>query len=100
VPQKKRRIGYAVKKSAPSGRELEIALHKLLRKNHFTGAEHVNVFVLGRKATPVYILTLGADVAKVLTDLLDPVLGKRTQSSLTEWVLFRDDAEAILKAAA
>ncbi len=88
-----------MKKPAPSGKDLETALQELLRKNHFTGAEHVSVFVTGPTPTPVYILTLGADVATVLTDLLNPVLGSRTHPSLTEWVLFRPDAEAILKAA-
>ena len=88
-----------MKKPAPSGKDLESALQELLRKNHFTGAEHVSVFVTGPTPTPVYILTLGADVATALTDLLNPVLGSRTHPSLTEWVLFRPDAEAILKAA-
>jgi hypothetical protein len=86
-------------KSAPSGKELEIALLELLRKNHFSGAEHVSVFVVGPKPTPVYILTLTSDVAKVLEALLAPVLGKRTQQSSTEWVLFPADAEAIVKGA-
>jgi hypothetical protein len=88
------------KKSAPSGKELEISLLELLRKNHFSGGQHVSVFVVGPKPTPVYILTLGSDLAKVLAELLVSVLGKRTQPSSTEWVLFRADAEAILKAAA
>jgi len=57
-----------VKKSAPSGRELESALLKLLRKNDFRGAEDVSVFVVGPKPTPVYILTLADDVAKILDD--------------------------------
>jgi hypothetical protein len=89
-----------VKKSAPSGRELEIALLKLLRKNNFSGAEDVSVFVVGPKPTPVYIVTLGTDVATVLKALLTPVLGKRTHPSSTEWVLFRTEAEAILESAA
>jgi hypothetical protein len=84
--------------SAPSGRELEIALFNLLRENNFSGAEYLSVFVVGPKPLPIYILTLSPDVAKALTDLLAPVLGKRTQPSPTEWVLFRADAEAILKA--
>lgn len=88
-----------MKKSAPSGKDLETALLALLRKNHFTGREEASVFVVGRKATPVYILTLSVDAAKVLRDLLAPVLGSRTRNSLTEWVLFRSDAEAILDAA-
>ena len=86
-----------MKKSAPSGRELESALLKLLRKNDFRGAEDVSVFVVGPKPTPVYILTLADDVAKILDDLLVSVVGKRT--SPTEFVLFRTDVEAILKAA-
>ena len=87
-------------KTAPSGSDLETALHELLRKNHFTGAEDINVFVVGPNPLPIYILTLSSDVAKVLTDLLAPMLGKRTQPSSTEWVLFRADADAILQAAA
>ena len=87
-------------KSAPSARELETALLELLRRNNFTGPEHVSVFVTGPKPTPIYILTLGDEVAKVLEDLLAPVLRNRTQPSPTEWVLFRTDAEAILKSAA
>jgi hypothetical protein len=86
-------------KAAPSGEELEMALLQLLRKNEYIGPEQVSVFVTGPTATPVYILTLAADVAKAVTDILDPVLGGRTQPSATEWVLFRPDAEAILKAA-
>jgi hypothetical protein len=39
---------------------------------------------------------MGSDVAKVLADLLVPVLGKRLQASSTEWVLFRADAETML----
>jgi hypothetical protein len=87
-------------KTAPSGRDLQTALHELLRKNYFTGAEDINVFVVGPKPLPIYILTLSSDVAKALTDLLAPTLGKRTQPSSTEWVLFRADADAILEAAA
>jgi hypothetical protein len=89
-----------VKTSAPSGRELEIALLELLRKNHFSGAEQVSVFVVGQELTPIYILTIGTEVAEVLGDLLLPLLGQRSQASSTEWVLFRGDAEKILKAAA
>jgi hypothetical protein len=96
-------IGCAVphrNKSAPSGKELEIALLELLRKNHFSGPEEASVFAVGPKPTPVYIVTMGSDVAQVLETLLAPILGKRTQPSSTEWILFRADAEAILKAAA
>jgi regulator of extracellular matrix RemA (YlzA/DUF370 family) len=99
VPGRKRGL-TAVKKSAPSGRELEIALHQLLRKNHFAGVGHISVLVVGPKTTPVYRVTLDTDSAKVLGELLDALLGRRTQPSPTEWVLFRDDAAAILKAAA
>ncbi len=93
------KVGQAVKKSVPSGTDLETALLELLRKNHFTGPEHVSVFVIGPAPTPVYILTLGLEVATALGDLLEPVLGSRTHPSLTEWVLFRPDVEAILRAA-
>jgi hypothetical protein len=85
-----------VKTSAPSGGELERALHELLRKNHFSGPEHVSVFLVGPEVTPIYILTMGSDVAKVLADLLAPLLGTRAQASSTEWVLFHSDAEKIL----
>jgi hypothetical protein len=85
-------------KRAPRGRELETALHQLLRKNHFAGEGCINVLVMGPKTTPVYRVTLDADSAKVLGELLSAVLGKLTQPSPTEWVLFRDDAAAILKA--
>lgn len=78
---------------------MEKALLHILRRNHFTGSEDVSVFVVGPAPTPIYILTFGGDVAKVLGDLLLPILGKRIQSSPMEWVLFRTDAEAILEAA-
>ena len=86
--------------SAPSGRELETALLELLRRSLFSGAEHLSVLVIGPAITPVYILTLSVEVANALTDLLEPVVGTRTHPSPTEWVLFRPDAEAILKAVA
>jgi hypothetical protein len=87
-------------KPPPSGRALEIALQALLCENNFNGTEDINVFVVGPKLLPIYILTLSPDVARALADLLAPVLGKRTQPSATEWVLFRADADAILKTAA
>ena len=86
--------------SAPSGRELEIALLKLLRKNYVSGGEYLSVLVVGPRPTPIYILTVGDDVAKVLEGLLTTVLGRRPQPSSTEWVLFRADADAILRAVA
>ncbi len=87
------------KKEAPTGVELETALLELLGKHNFSGAEHVSVFVVGPKQTPVYIVTLGVDVANALRPLLLPLFGKRIQPSRTEWVLFRPDAEAILEIA-
>jgi hypothetical protein len=84
--------------AAPSGGELETALRELLRKNHFGRAEHLSVQVIGPTLTPVYILTVSVEVARALRDVLDPMLGNRTHPSLTEWVLFRPDAETILKA--
>ena len=86
-------------KPAPSGSDLEKALLQILRNNDFRGAEEVSVFVVGAQKTPVYLLTLGTDAGKALRDLLAPILGERTQTSSTEWVLFRPDVEAILKAA-
>lgn len=89
-----------MKTSAPSGKELEIALLELLRKNHFSGTEHVSVFVVGQESTPIYILTIGTEVAEALGDLLLPLFGQRSQARSTEWILFRADVERILKAAA
>lgn len=86
-------------KAAPGAKELEMALLQLLRKNDYTGPEHVSVFVTGPTTAPVYVLTLAADAAKALADILDPVLGGRAQPSPTKWVLFLPDAEAILRAA-
>ena len=85
--------------AAPTGIELETALLELLRKNNFGGAEHVSVLVVGPKPTPVYILSLGDEVAKVLEGILTTVLGRRPYHASTGWVLFRTDAEAILEAA-
>jgi hypothetical protein len=84
---------------APSGDELETALRELLRRSLFSGEEHLSVQVIGPTLTPVYILTLGVEVAKALPDLLEPIVGTRTHPSPTEWVLFRPDVEAILKTA-
>lgn len=84
----------------PSGRQLEAALLEHLRKNHFTGVEHVSVFVIGIDPIPIYLLNTGDDVAAVLEDLLKRVLGRRPQPTSTEWVLFRADVNAILKALA
>jgi hypothetical protein len=89
-----------VKKSAPSGKDLETALLTLLRKNNFSGAAHISVFVVGPKPTSVYIVTLGVDVATVLKELLASVIGRRTHPSPTEWVLFRTEAESIIESAA
>ena len=87
------------KRAAPSARELEKALLHILRRNHFTGPEEVSVLVVGSGPTPIYLVTLGSAAAALLRDLLVGVLGKRTQPSFTELVLFRTDAEAILEAA-
>jgi hypothetical protein len=84
----------------PSGRQLEAALLEHLRKKHFTGAEHVSVFVIGIDPIPIYLLNTGDDVAAALGDLLKTVLGRRPQPTSTEWVLFRADVHAILKALA
>jgi hypothetical protein len=85
---------------APSAREVESALRELLRRNHFTRTEQVSVLSYGQEFTPIYMLTLSSEAAPVLRDLLIPLLGTRTQPSATEWVLFRPDADAILKAIA
>jgi hypothetical protein len=85
--------------AAPSGEELETALLELLHRGLFSGEEHLSVQVIGPSLTPVYILTLSVEVANALTDLLDPAVARRTHPSPTEWVLFRPDVEAILKAA-
>ena len=92
--------GEPPKTPAPSAREVESALRELLRRNHFTRTEQVSVLSYGQEFTPIYVLTLGSEVAPVLQDLLMPLLGTRTQPSAMEWVLFRPDAEAILDAAA
>jgi hypothetical protein len=49
---------------------MEKALLHILRRNQFTGSEDVSVFAVGPAPTPIYILTLGGDVANVLGDLL------------------------------
>ena len=85
--------------AAPSGEELETALLELLHRSLFNGEEHLSVQVIGPPLTPVYILTLSVEVANALTDLLDPAVSSRTHPSSTEWVLFRPDAEEILKKA-
>jgi hypothetical protein len=77
---------------------METALHRLLRKHEFNGQGYVHVVVVGLKSSPIYLVTLGADAAKVLSEALTPVLGVRTHPSPTNWVLFRTDASAILKA--
>ena len=78
---------------------METVLLELLRRNHYTGQEEVSVLVVGPATTPVYILTLGVEVARALDELLVPVLGQRTQPSPTVWVLFRPDVVVILEAA-
>jgi hypothetical protein len=85
-------------KLAPTAAEMESAFHDLLHKNEFNGQGYVSVVVVGLKSSPIYLVTLGADVAKVLGEALAPVLGTRTQPSPTNWVLFRTDASAILRA--
>ena len=85
-------------KLAPTAGEMETALHRLLRQHEFNGQGYVHVVVVGLKSSPIYLVTLGADAAKVLGEALAPVLGARTQPSPTNWVLFRTDAAAILKA--
>jgi hypothetical protein len=85
-------------KPAPSAGEVEVALHHLLRKYQFDDEGYVHVVVVGLKSSPIYLVTLGADVAKVLGEALAPVIGARSQPSPTNWVLFRTDASAILKA--
>jgi hypothetical protein len=77
---------------------METALHRLLRKHEFNGQGYVHVVVVGLKSSPIYLVSLGADAAKVLGEALTPVLGVRTHPSPTNWVLFRTDASAILKA--
>jgi hypothetical protein len=88
-----------VKKSAPSEIEQEIALRQLLRKNQFTGAGPINVLNIGPPPRPLHRVILDADSAKALANLVDSIVGRRTHPSPTESVLFRSDAEAILKAA-
>jgi hypothetical protein len=85
--------------AAPSGEELETALLQLLHRSLFNGAEDLSVQVIGPSLTPVYILTLSVEVANALAGLVDPAISSRTHPSPTEWVLFRPDVEAILKAA-
>ena len=86
-------------KPAPSAGEVETAFHRLLRKHEFTGQGYVHVVMVGLKSSPIYLVTMGADAAKVLSEALAPVLGTRTHPSPTNWVLFRTDASAILRAA-
>jgi hypothetical protein len=52
---------------------------------------------VGLESSPVYLVSLGANAAKVLGSALAPVLGTRSQPSPTSWVLFRSDAAAILR---
>jgi hypothetical protein len=85
-------------KPAPSAGEVETAFHRLLRKHEFSGQGYVHVVQVGLKSSPIYLVTLGADAAKVLGEVLAPLLGPRTHPSPTNWVLFRTDASAILKA--
>jgi hypothetical protein len=82
---------------APSAGDLEIALDQLLRKSQYAGPRHVKVVAVGLESSPVYLVSLGADAAKVLGNALAPVLGTRSQPSPTSWVLFRNDATAILR---
>jgi hypothetical protein len=77
---------------------METALHRLLRKHEFNGQGYVHVVVVGLKSSPIYLVSLGTDAAKVLGEALTPVLGVRIHPSPTNWVLFRTDASAILKA--
>ena len=85
-------------KPAPSAGEMETAFHRLLRKHEFNGQGYVHVVVVGLNSSPIYLVTFGADAAKILGEALAPVLGTRTHPSPTNWVLFRTDASAILKA--
>ena len=87
-------------KPPPSAGEMENALHQLLRKHAFDGPEYIHVAVVGLKSSPIYLVTLGTDVAKVLGEALAPMLEARTHPSPTSWILFRTDASAIIKASA
>jgi len=83
----------------PSPGEVEIALHQLLRKYQFTGVGHISVVAVGPTATPVYLVNLDLAAAKLLGEVLAPVLGNRSQPSATNWVLFPADSAAIVKLA-
>ena len=62
-------------KPPPSAGEMETALHRLLRKHEFNGQGYVHVVVVGLKSSPIYLVTLGADAAKVLGEALAPLIG-------------------------
>jgi hypothetical protein len=79
--------------------ELEIALHQLLRKYQFTGVGHISVVAVGPETTPAYLVNLDLAAAKLLGEILAPVLGSRSQPRTTDWVLFQADADAIVKLA-
>lgn len=83
----------------PTPGEVEIALHQLLRKYQFTGVGHISVVAVGPTATPAYLINLDVAAGRLLGEVLAPVLGGRSQSGATDWVLFQADAAAILKLA-
>ena len=78
---------------------MEIAFPQLLRKNQFTVAGHVHVIAVGLESSPIYLVTLGTDAAKVLARALSPLLGTRSHPSPTRWMLLTSDAVAILRSA-
>jgi hypothetical protein len=99
LPLKTPGLAPSLMQPAPSAGDLEIALDQLLRKGRYAGPGHVKVVAVGIESSPVYLVSLGADAAKVLGSALAPVLGTRSQPSPVSWVLFRSDAAAILRTA-
>jgi hypothetical protein len=83
---------------APSAGELEIALHQLLRKQQFTGVEHIRVSVMGPASSPAYLVFLSPDTGKALLETISAVLLGRAPVNPTTWVLYPAEAVTIIRA--
>lgn len=74
-------------------------MQKILQRTRLTGSGNLRVFSVTAESAPAYLLTLSSEAADVLATALAPVLDGRKLPSHTEWVLFQEEAAAILAAA-
>src|SRR5262245_45606292 len=84
-------------KPLPSAGELEIALHRLLSKDRFTGAGHIAVSA--DAAGGQYLVSLSPDAAELLCTMLAVIRPDCRPEEPTRWALSTSQAVAVIMAA-